>query len=227
MSTIFWDIMPCSLLKVNRRFGGTYRLHLQDWINRARYQRESRLQASRLTRTTRRHIPEDSTLDIVPRWRYLLGLQTKPLNLPHSLFPTSLVGSTIALLQTNSSLTNCVDHSLFPSTLLTVDYSLWRPTIHRRLSALVASSLANYSLGSRWRTLQTNWLQTDSRLKASGSLPDCKLTLHSEILVLKSARANGIVDTYRNCSYMRWNGLVTGETSVVHSQCIAVGLFSE
>jgi hypothetical protein len=27
--TIFWDIMPCSPLKVNRRFGGTYRLHLQ------------------------------------------------------------------------------------------------------------------------------------------------------------------------------------------------------
>jgi hypothetical protein len=28
-STIFWDIKLCSLLKVNRRFGGTYRLHLQ------------------------------------------------------------------------------------------------------------------------------------------------------------------------------------------------------
>jgi hypothetical protein len=28
-STIFWDITPCSLLSVNRRFGGTYRLHLQ------------------------------------------------------------------------------------------------------------------------------------------------------------------------------------------------------
>jgi hypothetical protein len=28
-STIFWDITPCSLLKVNRRFGGTYRLHPQ------------------------------------------------------------------------------------------------------------------------------------------------------------------------------------------------------
>jgi hypothetical protein len=28
-STIFWDITPCSPLKVNRRFGGTYRLHLQ------------------------------------------------------------------------------------------------------------------------------------------------------------------------------------------------------
>jgi hypothetical protein len=28
-STIFWDITPCSPLKVNRRFGGTCRLHLQ------------------------------------------------------------------------------------------------------------------------------------------------------------------------------------------------------
>jgi hypothetical protein len=26
---ILWDIKPCSLLKVNRRFGGTYRLHIQ------------------------------------------------------------------------------------------------------------------------------------------------------------------------------------------------------
>jgi hypothetical protein len=29
-STIFWDITPCSPLKVNQHFGGTYRLHLQD-----------------------------------------------------------------------------------------------------------------------------------------------------------------------------------------------------
>jgi hypothetical protein len=28
-SFIFWDITPCSLLKVNRRFGGTCHLHLQ------------------------------------------------------------------------------------------------------------------------------------------------------------------------------------------------------
>jgi hypothetical protein len=28
-STIFWDIMPCSPLSVNRRFGGTYHLYLQ------------------------------------------------------------------------------------------------------------------------------------------------------------------------------------------------------
>jgi hypothetical protein len=28
-SIIFWGITPCSLLNVKRRFGGTYRLHLQ------------------------------------------------------------------------------------------------------------------------------------------------------------------------------------------------------
>jgi hypothetical protein len=27
-STIFWNITPCTPLKFNRRFGGTYRLHL-------------------------------------------------------------------------------------------------------------------------------------------------------------------------------------------------------
>jgi hypothetical protein len=32
-STIFWDITLCSLLSVKRRFGGTYRLHLQDQKN--------------------------------------------------------------------------------------------------------------------------------------------------------------------------------------------------
>jgi hypothetical protein len=33
-STIFWDITPCSPLSVNRRFGGTYCLHLQDRKNK-------------------------------------------------------------------------------------------------------------------------------------------------------------------------------------------------
>jgi hypothetical protein len=28
-STIFWDLTACSPLKVNRRLGGTYRLHLR------------------------------------------------------------------------------------------------------------------------------------------------------------------------------------------------------
>jgi hypothetical protein len=40
-STIFCDITPCSPLKVNGRFGGMYRIHLQGRINRARYQSES------------------------------------------------------------------------------------------------------------------------------------------------------------------------------------------
>jgi hypothetical protein len=43
-SSVFWDIGPCSPLKVNRRFGGTYRLHLQGRISQARYQREIRWQ---------------------------------------------------------------------------------------------------------------------------------------------------------------------------------------
>jgi hypothetical protein len=39
-STIFWDITPRSPLKFNRRFGGTYCLHLQGRrISRVRYQR--------------------------------------------------------------------------------------------------------------------------------------------------------------------------------------------
>jgi hypothetical protein len=44
--TIFWDITPCSPLSVNRRFGGTYCLHLQGRkISRARSQCKSRWQA--------------------------------------------------------------------------------------------------------------------------------------------------------------------------------------
>jgi hypothetical protein len=33
-SIIFWDMTPCSPLSFNRRFGGTYRLHLQGRRNR-------------------------------------------------------------------------------------------------------------------------------------------------------------------------------------------------
>jgi hypothetical protein len=40
--TIFWDVTPFSPLSANRRFGGTYRLHLKGRkISRARNQRES------------------------------------------------------------------------------------------------------------------------------------------------------------------------------------------
>jgi hypothetical protein len=45
-STIFWDITPCSPLRVNRHFGGIYRLHFQGRkIIWARHQHESRWQA--------------------------------------------------------------------------------------------------------------------------------------------------------------------------------------
>jgi hypothetical protein len=41
--TISWDITLCNPLRVNRSFGGIYRLHLQDRkISRGRNQRESR-----------------------------------------------------------------------------------------------------------------------------------------------------------------------------------------
>jgi hypothetical protein len=40
-SYIFWDITPCSPLRVNRHYGGTCRLHLQDRrISQARNQRK-------------------------------------------------------------------------------------------------------------------------------------------------------------------------------------------
>jgi hypothetical protein len=38
-------LTPCSPLKVNRRFGVTYRLHLQGRISRERYQHEIRWEA--------------------------------------------------------------------------------------------------------------------------------------------------------------------------------------
>jgi hypothetical protein len=40
-STILCDKKPCRLLKSNRHFGGTYRLHLQSRVRGARYQRQS------------------------------------------------------------------------------------------------------------------------------------------------------------------------------------------
>jgi hypothetical protein len=74
---IFWDIPPCSHLKVNRRFGGTCWLHLPGRrISQARNQREagsmnsslkmeaiySSATSVQIQRTTRRYIPEDRTL---------------------------------------------------------------------------------------------------------------------------------------------------------------------
>jgi hypothetical protein len=75
-SIIFWDMMPCSPLSYNRRFGGTYRLHLQGLLATCLLAGFAELisltlkmeaicssETSVVTqRTTRRHIPEDDTL---------------------------------------------------------------------------------------------------------------------------------------------------------------------
>jgi hypothetical protein len=46
-SIIFWDIMSCSPLKVNLRFGGTCHLHLQGWrVCQARNRHETGMKKS-------------------------------------------------------------------------------------------------------------------------------------------------------------------------------------
>jgi hypothetical protein len=75
-SSIFWDITSCSPLKVNRRFGGTYRLHLHEYVLTAfrlisfsAYNSTLRMEAIcssetsvDFQRTTRRNISGDRTL---------------------------------------------------------------------------------------------------------------------------------------------------------------------
>jgi hypothetical protein len=67
-TTIFWDITPCSPLKVSRRFGKTYSL-LARWFLAELIFSTPKMKAicSSETsvdtqRTTRRYIPEDGTL---------------------------------------------------------------------------------------------------------------------------------------------------------------------
>jgi hypothetical protein len=92
-SIIFWDMTPCSPLSVNRRFRGTYRLHLQGRRNKFSKKPASKQNACHLLSlwfhaefislslkmkaicssetsgdtqwTTRRHIPEDDTLRVL------------------------------------------------------------------------------------------------------------------------------------------------------------------
>jgi hypothetical protein len=74
--SIFWDITPCSPLKVNRRFGGTCRLHLQGrallatcfalvscfyYSSTLKMNTRSSETSVDFQRTTRRYIPEDRT----------------------------------------------------------------------------------------------------------------------------------------------------------------------
>jgi hypothetical protein len=83
-SITFWDITSCSPLSVNRRFGGTHRLHIQGRSNKFSKKPTcwflSALISSTLKmeticssetsvdtqRTTRRYVPEDDTLGLAP-----------------------------------------------------------------------------------------------------------------------------------------------------------------
>jgi hypothetical protein len=69
--TVFWDIMSCSLLKVNRCFGGTYRSHLQKrrtgFLLGLFFDSEGGMACfSQMSvdfqQTTRHYMPDDSTL---------------------------------------------------------------------------------------------------------------------------------------------------------------------
>jgi hypothetical protein len=74
---------------------------------------------------------------------YRVGGTCKDYRLRHLIFHTPLFADYARRYYnrsvTSNSLTNCVDHSLFLSALLTVDYFC-------RLSALVVSSFASYQL---------------------------------------------------------------------------------
>jgi hypothetical protein len=123
----------------------------------------------------------------------LVGLQTTPLNYSQA-FIADYTGRYYNRSVTNGSLTNCVDHSPFLSTL------------YRRLSPLAP----DYSLAT-----------LGSRCLFSRQLLFHTLTLHSEIPLLKWARADGIVSTLCHRSYTQCASLVTGETSVVYFTWVA------
>jgi hypothetical protein len=55
-SSVFWDITPCSPLKVNRHFGGTYRLHLQN-IRISKQEASVKQVANRREMQTRKSVP--------------------------------------------------------------------------------------------------------------------------------------------------------------------------
>jgi hypothetical protein len=107
-STIFWDITPRSPLRVNRRFGGTYCLHLQGRRNKLSKKSACLLPAFTLVscsayffilkmeaicssetsvdtqRTTLRYIPKDGTLQSLLRCdvMHILHAPTPPQRKP-------------------------------------------------------------------------------------------------------------------------------------------------
>jgi hypothetical protein len=87
--SISWDITPCSPLKVNRRFGGTYLLHLQSFdccLLHAgfclAYSSTLKMEATcsseksvDFQRATRCYIPEDRPLQLTVEWIKAISCQ--------------------------------------------------------------------------------------------------------------------------------------------------------
>jgi hypothetical protein len=72
---IFWVTTSCSPLKVNRRFGGTYRLHLEvRRVSQARNQRESRWKAEQSS-TLHGVVPQKIEL-YIQKFRELINVLT-------------------------------------------------------------------------------------------------------------------------------------------------------
>jgi hypothetical protein len=63
-SIIFWDMTPCSLSSFNRRFGGSFRLHLQGRRNKFKNQQASKQVASCLVWRWRRYVPPKRRLKL-------------------------------------------------------------------------------------------------------------------------------------------------------------------
>jgi hypothetical protein len=145
----------------------------------------------------------------------LVGLQTTPLNYSQAFIADYTVGLTIVLLQPVFTLTVLtialsVDSRVprrFPycTVLLALSTVDSRPSTPRRLAA--DCRLSHSLAGSHWLTLLYSLVLS--------------LTFHSEIPVLKWARADGIVNTLCHRSYTQCADLVTGETSVVYFTWVA------
>jgi hypothetical protein len=70
--SIFCDITPCSLFKSKRRFGGTYRLHLQAAL-KLHTMCSSEMSAD-FQRTTRRYIAEEKVLQVPADYEHCIAV---------------------------------------------------------------------------------------------------------------------------------------------------------
>jgi hypothetical protein len=79
-NSVFWDVAPCRYF-VNRRFGGTYRLHLQGIRKPQAMNQLEQVAVYSYKISTRRHIPEDGILMLFLLFSFVcLTLSTKRVN---------------------------------------------------------------------------------------------------------------------------------------------------